>query len=145
MIAIDTNILVYLHRSDSEFHQAARQAFDEMLAGNRPWAITWPSVHEFFAIVTHPKIYKPPTPIQVAVDAVESWLELPNLRVLAETTLHWPTLKRTVLAGHSAGPAVHDARIAAICLQHGVSELWSLDRDFSRFPALRVINPLTPS
>jgi predicted nucleic acid-binding protein len=37
---------------------------------------------------------------------------------------------------------VHDARIAALCLQHGVRELWSADRDFNRFPALRTRNPL---
>jgi hypothetical protein len=40
------------------------------------------------------------------------------------------------------GPAVHDARVAALCLAHGVRELWTADRDFSRFPRLRAVNPL---
>ena len=51
--------------------------------------------------------------------------------------------RRALLAqARTVGPAVHDARIAALCLQHGVRELWSADRDFGRFPALKVLNPL---
>jgi uncharacterized protein len=145
MIAIDTNVLVYLHRSDSSFHLPARKAFDELLATRLPWAITWPNLHEFLAIVTHPKIYKPPTPLPVAIEVVESWLEIPSLRLLAETGTHWPVLKSLLLAGQAAGPLIHDARIAALCLEHGVSELWSLDRDFSRFPTIRMVNPLIPN
>lgn len=99
MTAIDTNILVYLHRTDSPFHAAARQAFDDLLATGMPWAITWPNLHEFLAIVTHPKIYQPPTPLAVAIDVVESWLEVPTMRVLGETGAHWPMLKRFLLAG----------------------------------------------
>jgi hypothetical protein len=41
-----------------------------------------------------------------------------------------------------AGAKVHDARIAALCLSHGVAELWTADRDFSRFPSLTTRNPL---
>lgn len=40
------------------------------------------------------------------------------------------------------GPMIHDARIAAICLSHGVKKLWTCDRDFARFPSLRHENPL---
>jgi hypothetical protein len=41
-------------------------------------------------------------------------------------------------------PCLHEflARIAALCRQHGVRELWSADRDFNRFPGLVVVNPL---
>lgn len=142
MIAIDTNILVYLHRADSPFHQPARKAFDDMLSTGLPWAITWPNLQEFLAIVTHPKIYKPPTPLPVAIDVVESWLEVPTMRLLGETGSHWPVLKKLLTQAQASGPLVHDGRIAALCLEHGVSELWSLDRDFSRFREIRVVNPL---
>jgi predicted nucleic acid-binding protein len=64
------------------------------------------------------------------------------VRVLSEGSTHWETLSRLLTAGKIAGPAVHDARIAAICLAHGVSELWTADRDFSRFPELTARNPL---
>jgi predicted nucleic acid-binding protein len=51
-------------------------------------------------------------------------------------------LRRLLAAGRISGPRVYDARIAAICLQHGVRELWTADRDFSRFPQLKTVNPL---
>ena len=62
---------------------------------------------------------------------------------LGEGEAHWPTLRPLLTKARIAGPAVHDARIAALCLQHGVQELWSADRDFGRFVALRVVNPLS--
>jgi predicted nucleic acid-binding protein len=64
--------------------------------------------------------------------------------MIGETDGYWPALKRLLAGGLIDGPRVHDARIAALCLLHGVSELWSLDRDFSRYPSLKVVNPLTP-
>ncbi|MDR2212077.1 MAG: PIN domain-containing protein, partial [Pseudomonadales bacterium] len=66
----------------------------------------------------------------------------PTLHLLAETPEHWPQLRELILKAKLQGPMVHDARIAALCLSHGVRELWSADRDFNRFPNLRVRNPL---
>ena len=62
MIAVDTNILVYAHREDASFHKAASRAMTELAEGLAGWAIPWPCLHEFLAIVTHPRIYAPPTP-----------------------------------------------------------------------------------
>jgi hypothetical protein len=78
-----------------------------------------------------------------ATAAIDSWLVSP-VTFLGETDEHWDTLRNLLERGKVAGPRVHDARVAAICLQHAVEELWSADRDFSRFPALRVRNPLVP-
>jgi predicted nucleic acid-binding protein len=55
-----------------------------------------------------------------------------------------PEIERLLSVGRVTGAKVHDARIAALCLSHGVSELWSADRDFSRFPDLKTRNPLVP-
>ncbi|MFN3883544.1 MAG: PIN domain-containing protein [Rhodocyclaceae bacterium] len=99
-------------------------------------------MHEFFAIVTHPRIYAPPTPIDIALDQIDAWLEAPSLVLLGESELHWPELRALITQGHIAGPRVHDARIAALCLQHGIKKLWTADRDFSRFPRLACVNPL---
>jgi predicted nucleic acid-binding protein len=110
--------------------------------GPNAWAIPWPCLHEFLAIVTRPRIYDPPTPLQRALDQVEAWLEAPSLVLITESDGYWPELKHLVTAGQIIGPRVHDARIAALCRQHGVRELWSADRDFSRFAELTVINPL---
>ena len=61
---------------------------------------------------------------------------------MAETAAHWPALRSFLAGGRVVGAPVHDARIAALCLQHGVRELWSADRDFSRFAGLMTVNPL---
>ena len=142
MIALDTNLLVYAHREDSAWHAPAVSAVTSLAEAPAPWAIPWPCLHEFLAIVTHPRIYDPPTLLAQAVEQVEAWLDSPSLVLLAEGPGYWPRLRDVVVTGRVAGGLVHDARIAALCLHHGVSELWTADRDFSRFPALAVRNPL---
>lgn len=142
MIAVDTNILVYAHRRDSEWHEAAAACLRAAAEGAAPWAIPWPCLHEFFAIVTRPRVYSPPSTAAEAVRQIETWLGSPGLVLLAETDGHWRTLEGLVTTGRIIGGAVHDARIAALCLQHGVTELFTADRDFSRFPALVMRNPL---
>ena len=142
MIAVDTNLLVYAHREDSPFHAAAFDRIANLAAGPAAWAILWPCLHEFLAIVTHPRIYAPPTPTVQALDQVEAWLESPTLVLLSETELYWPVLRSQIESGRIGGPQVHDARVAALCLHHGVRELWSADRDFGRFRQLKVTNPL---
>jgi toxin-antitoxin system PIN domain toxin len=142
MIAVDTNILVYAHRADSSWHGAADQCIEELAESGKPWAIPWPCIHEFLAVVTHPKIYRPPTPVPTAIRQVECWMECPTLALLGESGGHWAILKSILLAGNIAGPVIHDARVAAICRQHGVKTLWSADRDFSRMAGISIVNPL---
>jgi toxin-antitoxin system PIN domain toxin len=142
MIAVDTNILVYAHREDSPWHDAALRKLTELAEGKSPWAIPWPCIHEFLAIVTHPRIYAPPTPLAAAIDQVEAWFESASLEILSETQGCWPELRSALEQGRISGPQVHDARVAAICRDHGVCELWTSDRDFGRFPSFTVRNPL---
>ena len=142
MIALDTNLLVYAHREDSAFHTRALECVTACAEGRAAWALPWPCLHEFYSIVTHPRIYDPPTPPARALDQIDAWLESPSLVLLAESAQHWPVLRDQISRAKLAGPAVHDARIAALCLQHGVRELWTADRDFGRFATLRTRNPL---
>jgi len=142
MIAVDTNLLVYAHRADSPFHERAVAVLVAKAESGDRWAIPWPCVHEFVAIVTHPRIYRPPTPLPMAFAALRAWLASPGVVLLAEGPTHLATLEALALGGHVAGAAIHDARIAALCKQHGVQALWSADRDFSRYGGLKVVNPL---
>lgn len=142
MIAVDTNLLVYAHRADSKWHTEARDAVRSLAEGPRPWMIPWPCVHEFLAIATHPRIYSPPTPLSDALRQIEYWFESPSLVVDGEGPQHLARLFNLLQSGKVTGPGVHDARIAAICIDHGVDALWSSDRDFSRFPSLPLENPL---
>lgn len=142
MIAVDSNILVYAHRQDSEWHVRSRDRIAELAEGRSAWAIPWPCIHEFLGVVTHPRVFVPPTPLAKAIDQVEAWFESPSLVLLAETDSHWHDLKQALTSGRVIGSMVHDARLAALCAAHGVRELWTADRDFSRFRGLRVGNPL---
>ncbi len=142
MIAVDTNILVYAHRSDSEWNDRAHGAVSALASSRSSWGIPWPCVHEFIAIVTHPRIYDPPSTLEQAIEQLDAWFESPSLALLAEDDLYWPVLREVVRHAKIAGPRVHDARIAALCRVHGVRELWSVDRDFGRFSSLAVRNPL---
>lgn len=141
MIAIDTNILVYAHRIESPWHVRAKEIVADLAEARGPWAIPWPCLHEFLSVVTKP-FFKTPTPLAVACDRIEAWLASPSLVLLVETADHWSVLKRLVTSGRVTGGAIHDARVAAICIGHGVSELLSADRDFTRFPEFKTRNPL---
>jgi toxin-antitoxin system PIN domain toxin len=142
VIAVDTNVLVYAHREEAPFHAPALEVLARLAGGTAPWAIPWPCLHEFFSVVTHPRIYAPPTPRELALEAIAAWVGVPSVRLLSEGPEHAELLASLVRGGRIAGPAVHDARIAALCLANGVTELYSADRDFSRFSRLRVRNPL---
>ena len=96
MIAVDTNILVYAHREESPFHEKALSCVSELAEGRASWAIPWPCVHEFFSIITHPRIYVPPSSIQCAVDQLDAWFESPTLALLSETPDYWVILRPIV-------------------------------------------------
>jgi toxin-antitoxin system PIN domain toxin len=132
VIAVDTNLLVYAHRKDSEWNSAAYAKLAELAAGRATWAIPWPCIHEFLSVVTHPRIFVPPSSMAEALKQVTAWLECPSLVLISEEGDYWPCLEELLQGAKIRGPAVHDARIAALCRLHGVHELWTADRDFSR-------------
>lgn len=142
MIAVDTNLLVYAHREDSPWHDAAHKKISELAEGPSLWGIPWPCIHEFLAIVTHPRIYNPPTPLVKALEQIDAWVLSPGLVLLSETEGYWQKLQPILKQGRVVGPQVHDAHIVAICSLHGVLELWTADRNFGRFPMLTVRNPM---
>jgi hypothetical protein len=142
VIAVDSNILVYAHREESPHYVTAKRALGELDRGGMQWALPWPCMHELYAVITNPRIHRPPTPVHAALEAVASLVDADNTILISETDRHWEVLRSLIADGRVVGGKVHDARIAAICLEHGVRELWSADRDFGRFPALKVVNPL---
>lgn len=141
MIALDTPILTYAHRADSPHHAGALKVLTRLAKSPTPFAVPWACVYEFLGTVTHPHGYRPPTGPDTALAAVQSLLSLPHCRTLTETADHLRLLS-TLIAPGVAGTKMHEAHVAAICLGHGISELWTVDRDYSYFPALRTANPL---
>ena len=142
MIAVDTNILVYAHRKDCEFHGAAALCMVTLAEGAQPWGIPVSCLHEFLAIVTNPAAFAPASTTDQALAQIDAWLASPQASVLHSGLQHVAVLADISRKAKLKGGQFHDARIAAICIENAVSVLWSADRDFGRFKALRAVNPL---
>lgn len=141
MQALDTNVLIYAEVESNTRHAAARALLKSFAEGALPWAIPWPCVYEFLRVVTHPRVFHPPVPLEIALNDLRNILSSPSLVLLRETERHMTILDRTIRQAEAAGNLIHDAHIVALCLEHGVSELITGDRDFSRFEGLKTINP----
>lgn len=142
MIAVDTNILVAAHRRDHPLHQRARAVVKQLAEGSSTWSIPLHVLVEFYGKVTHAKIWKTPSSPAQAWDQIDQWLGSPTLRVIFADSRTLSSLRRMCEEQDIRGAKVHDARVAAVCVHNGVRELWSVDRDFSRFPELTTRNPL---
>ena len=141
MRAVDTNVLVYAEIISSAHHDRALGLLTELAGDPRPWAVPWPCIYEFLRVVTHPRVFHPPVPMERALSDLGQILESPSLRLLSETPRHAEIMGRVLVGGNVSGNLTHDAHIAALCLEHGVSELLTGDRDFRRFPELSVVDP----
>jgi uncharacterized protein len=142
MTGVDTNLLVHAHRRDSAFHEPAKRCLAALCEGPTPWGVPFHCFIEFYGVVTHPAIWKVPSSPAQASDQIQAWAESPTLVVLADDPAGMEGLLELLVTAHVAGPKVHDARIATVCLDSGIIELWTIDRDFSRFPRLATRNPL---
>lgn len=142
MIVLDANILLYAYDSESVQHRPARAYLEKIFSATAPVGIPVQSVSAFLRIMTQQGLRSGCFSLQEAVEIVDEWLNLPQVRLLVPGERHWPIFQRMLMEGHAAGRLVTDAQIAAITLEFG-GELQTNDRDFARFPGLRWTNPLT--
>ena len=143
MIAVDTPILVAGHREDSSHHAAARAVLESLAGRTVTWAVTWPSIHEFVAIVTDPDQFATPTPTDEAIAAAAALATTDNITFIGETPHHLALVEDLLRSPGASEATVQNARTAAICLGNGISELWTADRDYSAFAQLHTHDPLT--
>ncbi len=142
MIAVDTSVLVDAHRRETASHRVAASVLRDLAEGGRPWAIPWPCAYEFLSVVTNRRIWSDSVSTMAQAWAqLEAWLASPSHRLLGETPDFPPILRDFVTRPGVRGAVVHDARIAAICVAHGVDLLLTRDRDFSLFPEQRTRDP----
>lgn len=141
MKAVDSNVLIYAEIVSSRHHQKARNLLTDLAEGALPWAIPWPCLYEFLRVVTHPRVFHPPAPLELALSDLKALLASPSLVLLSETERHFQIAESLIRQSGAGGNLIHDAHIAALCLEHGVSELLTGDRDFSRFTGLKASNP----
>jgi len=142
MIAIDTNILVHAHQRESDLHIRAEKLIRKLAEAPVPWYVCYHSFIEFYGVVTRNNLWREPSSPSEAMDQIAAWRESPSLRILFDDQSMFNQLSQLVVTANVRGPLIHDARIAACCISCGVSELWTVDRDFSRFPKLKIKNPL---
>ena len=142
MIAVDTNLLVHAHQREASLHAKAKEVMRNLAESPIPWAACLHGFVEFYGVVTHPKLWEKPSTPEEAIEQIRAWRESPSLRILCDTPGVLDKLAEFAVNGTVRGALIHDARIAACCLVGGVGELWTVDRDFSRFPALKTRNPL---
>lgn len=143
MIAVDTNILVYADRDDQPLHRLARSRLHALAEGAAAWGLPVFCVGEFLRVVSHPRIFNPPTPLSDAVAFVDALLASPSVRLLAPGARYWSLLRDLATNGGATGNVVFDAQIAAVCLEHGAPSILTEDRDFARFQGIRIV-PLEP-
>jgi len=141
MLAIDTNVMVAAHRRDAPNHEAALALLTALAAKPAPFALFWPSLYEFLRVVTHHRVFDPPSPLADALRAVADLTALPTVRVLSETGRHTEVLRQVLAESPAEGNLIHDAHLVALAIEHGVDELVTYDRDFARFPQVRTRQP----
>lgn len=144
MQAVDTNVLVYAGRVEPPEHAIAVEVLRGLATGSERWVIPWPCVYEFLRVVTHPRVFRPPTPPHEAWAEIELLLDSPSAVPIAEGARHREVLRDLLHAVPLTGNILHDAHIAALLLEHGVDEIITADEDFRRFPGLIVTNPFRP-
>jgi len=141
MKLVDTNLLVYAYVPSLKQHAAARVWLEQALGGDEAVGLAWVSVLGFIRITTSPGVFKVPLALDRAIAVVDQWLQQQAVEIVLPTPRHWSTLRHLLSAGQASGPLTTDAHLAALATEHGAT-LYSTDRDFTRFPGLRVINPI---
>lgn len=141
MILVDVNLLVYAHVDSIPQNSQARPWLDEQLNDATRVGLPWPSLIGFLRLVTNPRIFRSPSTVEDAWRQVEEWLRCEASWVPMPTERHATLLGQLLADSGVHGNLVHDAHLAALALEHGLT-LCSADSDFAKFPGLRWENPL---
>ena len=141
MILIDANLLVYAHVSSLPQHLTAVSWLDTQLKANAIVGIPWQSLLSFARLVTNPRIFERPLPIQSAWKQVENWLNCPTVRTPVPGDRYREILGNLMRTSVDRANLIPDAQLAALAIENGLV-LYSTDRDFARFPGLQWRNPL---
>ena len=138
MIAVDTNILIYAHRSETELHGAAASRLTTFAEGVERWALPIFCVTEFMRVVTHRRVFNPPSTVTQAAEFIEGIVAAPTCELVQPGRGFLDLLLGTVRQTDVSGNLVFDAQIVAICKEHGIDTILTNDRDFGRFEPLQV-------
>jgi toxin-antitoxin system PIN domain toxin len=141
LILVDANILLYAYRPGAEQHEKAKGWLEAALSGSQLVRFAWLTLWAFLRISTSARVFERPLSAAEAGSAVSAWLAQPIAGILEPGERHWEILRGLMKENQVAGALVTDAALAALAIEHGAT-LFSTDRDFTRFPGLRLRNPL---
>lgn len=141
MILPDVNVLVYAYREDAPQHPVFREWLEEAINGNEAFGLSDLVLSGFLRVVTHPKVFSPPSPVEHALQFAETLREQPNCVHVGPGSRHWEIFARLCRDAGARGNLIADAYLAALAIESG-SEWITTDRDYSRFPGLRWRHPL---
>ena len=140
MKLVDVNVLVYVHRRDAPNHAAYLEWWTRAAAA-QAFGISGVVLSGFLRVVTHPKIFAPPSTLDSALRFVEEVRLHPNCVPVTPGTRHWDIFLHLCRMTRAAGNRIPDAYLAALAIESG-SEWITTDRDYRRFPGLRWKHPL---
>jgi toxin-antitoxin system PIN domain toxin len=138
VIAVDTNVLIYAHRGESQLHDLALARLVELAEASTPWSLPVFCLAEFVRVVTHLRVFAPPSDMESALEFLGRVLDSPSLRVLLPGERFPSMFEETCRSAGARGNLAFDAQIAAVCAEQGVDRLLTADRDFARFRGITV-------
>lgn len=143
--SVDVNLLLYASATASPFHERADEFLKQCRTGGDLFCLAWPTLMSYLRMVTHGAIVSPPLTPAAAMGNVESLVRLPHVRLLGEVEGFWEVYREATANLPTRGKLVPDAHLAALLRQHGVTVLYTNDRDFRKFDFLQVRDPFSPS
>ena len=139
MIAVDTNILIYAHRGETGLHEVAASRLTALAEGVARWALPVFCVTEFMRVVTHPRVFNPPSTVAAAGLFLERVAAAPSCELVRPGPEFLEHLLAAARQSNANGNLMFDAQIAALCREHGIDSILTNDRDFGRFEPLRML------
>lgn len=141
MILVDVNVLLYAHNNTAPQHESARAWLEQTLASKELIRLPGTVVLGFLRIGTNPKVHTKAHDTEEAFDLMKQLLDHPRVGTLEPGPRYWQIFRRVALAAHARADLIMDAHLAALAIEHGAT-ICTTDRDFSKFPEVRVLNPL---
>ncbi len=139
---VDVNVLLYASDHESPFHDAAAAFLRERAEDPDIFCLTWPVIMGYLRLATHPRLFEKPLAPRAAVDNIAALLDLPRCRVVSEPERFLEMYRGVAVEVAARGNLVPDAHVAALARAHGIRTIYSHDRDFRKFPFLRVVDPV---
>jgi len=141
VILPDVNVLVYAHRRDAGRHDEYRAWLEEAISGPLPYGLSDLVLSGFVRVVTHPRVFRDPTPLADALSFVRAVRDRPGRVPVEPGPRHWSIFLDLCAESRVRGNLVPDAYFAALAIESG-SEWITTDGDFARFPGLKTRHPL---